>query len=102
MEKIPAASNPLMGIVKIHAQRRLMVIPHLTADKRFVAPTPIIHPAIVCVELTGILRDSVRKSVIAPDVSAATPSNGVTFVILVPIVFMIFHPPLIVPNPIAV
>ena len=96
-----AAIKPLIGIVRIQAQRRLTVTPHRTADNRFVAPTPIIEPVMVWVVLTGILKCSVRKRVIAPAVSAATPSNGVTFVIRVPIVFTIFHPPLIVPNPIA-
>ena len=61
------------------------------------APTPIMDPAMVCVLLTGIFNDSVINSVMAPAVQAATPSNGVTFVILVPIVFTIFQPPLSVP-----
>ena len=58
-------------------------------------------PAIVCVVLTGILRASVKNNVRAPAVSAATPSKGVTFVIRVPMVFMIFQPPVNVPNAIA-
>ena len=77
----------LIGIVRIQAQSKLTVIPHLTAETLFVNPTPIIAPVTVCVVETGILNCSVIKSVIAPAVSAATPSNGVTFVILVPIVF---------------
>ena len=96
-----AASNALTGMVKIHAHKRFTVTPHLTADKRLVAPTPIIDPVIVCVVLTGIFSASVTNKVMAPAVSAATPSNGVTLVILVPMVFTIFHPPLIVPNAIA-
>ena len=56
----------------------------------------------VCVVLTGIFKYSVRYNVKAPAVSAITPSKGVTLVILVPIVFTIFHPPDIVPNEIAV
>ncbi len=98
---IPAASNALTGIVKIHAHKRFTVIPHLTADSRLVAPTPMIEPAIVCVLLTGIFKASVINKVTAPAVSAATPSNGVTFVMRVPIVLMIFHPPLNVPSAIA-
>ena len=97
IEYTPAASNPLTGIVKIHAQKRFTVTPQRTAEKRFVAPTPIMEPVIVCVVLTGIFNVSVTNKVIAPAVSAATPSKGVTFVILVPIVFTIFQPPLIVP-----
>jgi hypothetical protein len=42
------------------------------------------------------------NKVIAPAVSALTPSNEVTFVILVPIVLIIFQPPLIVPNAMAI
>ena len=102
MLKIPAASKALIGMVRIQAQRRLIVTPHRTADKRFVAPTPIMEPVMVCVVLTGIFRASVTNNVMAPAVSAATPSNGVTLVILVPMVFTIFHPPLIVPRPMAV
>ena len=97
-----AAISALIGMVMIHAHRRLTVTPQRTADSRLVAPTPIIAPAMVWVVLTGILRCSVTKSVMAPAVSAATPSNGVTLVIRLPMVFTIFHPPLNVPNAIAV
>ena len=102
MKKISAANNPLIGIVNIHAHNKLTVTPQRTADKRLVAPTPIIEPVMVCVVLTGILKCSVINKVIAPAVSAATPSSGVTFVMRVPIVFTIFHPPLMVPKPIAI
>src|SRR5215217_9019354 len=97
-----AANAPLTGIVKIQAQSRFTVTPHLTADNRLVAPTPIIEPVMVWVVLTGIFSASVTNKVIAPAVSAATPSKGVTLVIRVPMVLIIFHPPLIVPKPIAV
>ena len=46
-------------------------------------------------------KDVVRNIVTAPAVSAHTPSNGVTFVMRVPIVFTILHPPVIVPKAIA-
>src|SRR3982751_6377541 len=101
MEYTPAANSPLTGIVRIHAHKRFTVTPQRTAESRLVAPTPIIAPVIVCVVLTGIFKFSVANKVMAPAVSAATPSNGVTFVILVPIVLMILQPPLIVPKPIA-
>src|SRR4051812_39111583 len=90
-----------MGMVRIHAHIRLTVTPQRTAERRLVAPTPIIEPVMVCVVLTGIPRDSVRYSVIAPAVSAATPSRGVTLVMRDPIVLTIFQPPLMVPRPIA-
>ena len=96
------ASSPLMGMVNTQAQMRLMVTPQRTADRRLVAPTPMMEPVMVCVVLTGIFRDSVTKSVMAPAVSAATPSKGVTLVIRLPMVFTIFQPPLMVPRAIAV
>ena len=95
-----AAINAEIGIVIIQAHNRLIVTPHLTALKRLVAPTPIMEPVIVCVVDTGILKCSVKNKVMAPAVSAATPSKGVTLVIFVPMVFTIFQPPLIVPKPI--
>lgn len=98
---MPAASKPLTGMVSIQAQRRFTVTPQRTADKRLVAPTPMMDPVIVCVVETGIPICPVKNKVNAPAVSAATPSNGVTLVILVPIVFTIFHPPLMVPKPMA-
>ncbi len=98
---MPAASKPLTGMVKIQAHKRFTVTPQRTADKRLVAPAPIILPVMVCVVETGIPACPVKNKVKAPAVSAATPSNGVTLVIFVPIVFTIFHPPLIVPIPIA-
>ncbi len=50
----------------------------------------------------GNAHFSVIKRVMAPAVSALTPSSGFTFVIRVPMVFTIFHPPLRVPNAIQV
>ena len=41
------ARSPLTGIVSTHAVMRLLVTPQRTADKRLVAPTPIIAPVIV-------------------------------------------------------
>ena len=92
----------LTGIVSIHAHSRLMVTPHRTAESLLVAPTPMMEPAMVWVVLTGMPSFSVINNVIAPAVSALTPSSGVTFVIRVPIVLTIFHPPLSVPNAIQV
>ena len=96
-----AANNAEIGMVRIHAHSKFTVTPQRTADNLFVAPPPIIEPVMVCVVLTGIFKASVTNKVMAPAVSAATPSKGVTFVILVPIVFTIFQPPLMVPNAIA-
>ncbi len=99
---MPIAIKALTGMVKIHAHIKLTVTPQRTADKRLVAPTPIMAPVIVCVVLTGMPKPSVRIRVAAPAVSAQTPTRGVTFVMRVPIVFTIFQPPLMVPSAMAV
>ena len=88
-------------MVMIHAQMMLMVKPHLTADRRFVRPTPMIDPVIVWVVDTGMPKYWVKNKVIAPAVSALTPSRGVILVIRDPIVFTILHPPDMVPKAIA-
>src|SRR5690606_14393534 len=93
------ATRAEIGMVSIQAQSSLMVTPQRTADTRLVAPTPMILPVMVCVVETGIPKNSDKYSVIAPEVSAATPSREVTLVIFDPIVFTIFQPPLIVPSP---
>src|SRR5574344_586408 len=97
----PIPRRALMGIVKTHAQSRLTVTPQRTAESRLTAPTPMILPLMTCVVLTGTLRTSVIKSVIAPAVWAQKPSTGVILVILLPIVFIIFQPPVIVPKAMA-
>ena len=88
-------------MVMIQAQMRLMVTPHLTAEIRLLKPTPMIDPVKVWVVETGIPNCSVISRVTAPAVSALTPSSGVILVILVPMVFTIFQPPLMVPKAIA-
>jgi len=65
-------------MVRTHAQRRLTVTPHRTADTRLVSPTPIIDPVMVCVVDTGIPKWSVMNKVTAPAVSALTPSKAFT------------------------
>ncbi len=89
---ISAASTALTGMVSIQAQTRLTVTPQRTADSRLVAPTPTMAPVMVWVVLTGIPRVWVRKRVMAPAVSAQTPSRGLTLVIRVPMVFTIRQP----------
>ena len=56
---MPAAKSPLTGIVRIQAIIRLLVTPQRTAERRLVAPTPMIAPVMVCVVLTGIFSISV-------------------------------------------
>ena len=45
-----------MGKVRIQAATMFLATPHLTAERRQVAPTPIIAPLMQWVVLTGIPR----------------------------------------------
>jgi len=65
-------------MVNIQAHIRFTVTPQRTALNRLVAPTPIMAPVIVCVVLTGAPKLAAVKRVMAPAVSAHTPSKGVT------------------------
>src|SRR5664280_2917416 len=69
------------GMVSNHAQKILVVTPHLTAETPFLAPAPIIAPVITCVVLTGIPKCVAVKRVMAPADSAQNPSNGLSLVI---------------------
>src|SRR5262252_10059052 len=86
----------------IHAHTMRPASPHRTAESRCVAPTPTIEPVIVCVVLTGMPKWVAIRIAAAPPVSAQNPPTGRSFVILVPIVFTIRHPPNNVPSEIAV
>src|SRR6185503_17322579 len=97
-----AAMIPAAGIVTIHAHTILPANPQRTADKRCVAPTPTIAPVIVCVVLTGMPKCVAIVIASAPPVSAQNPPTGRSFVIRVPIVFTMRHPPNKVPREIAV
>ena len=89
------------GIVRIQAQTIRPATPHLTAERRRVAPTPTIAPVIVCVVETGIPVNVAPKRVAAPAVSAQKPPTGFSFVIFDPIVWTIRQPPESVPSPMA-
>lgn len=88
----------LTGMVSSQAVSSSSVTPQRTAESLFTDPTPMMLPVITCVVLTGIFISSVRKRVSEPAVCVQNPSNGVIFVILLPIVFMIFQPPDMVPT----
>lgn len=49
IQAIPAAA----GMVMIHAQTMFLAMPHRTALKRWMLPTPAMDPAITCVVETG-------------------------------------------------
>ena len=76
-------------------------MPHRTADRRRVAPTPTMAPVMVCVVLTGMPSAVAVNSDTAPAVSAAKPPTGCSCVIFEPIVWMMRQPPDSVPSAIA-
>src|SRR5213594_4053759 len=86
------------GIVMIHAQKILRATPHRTADKRFVAPTPMIAEAITWVVLTGIPASALLASAMPPPVSAEKPCQGRKCVTRCDIVRTIRQPPKNVPS----
>jgi len=61
------------GRVNIQAQTIRPTIPHLTADIRLVAPTPIMDVEITCVVLTGMPICEALKMISDAVVSAAKP-----------------------------
>src|SRR5512143_896563 len=91
-----------MGIVKIQAQTMFAEIPQRTAERRRVAPTPMMAPAMEWVVETGTLSAVNARMRTPPAVSAAKPSTGRSFVILDPIVFTMRQPPEMVPREMAV
>src|SRR2546427_8080068 len=86
------------GIVMIHAQTIRRATPHRTADRRFVAPTPIIAEANTWVVLTGMPARAVLASAIPPAVSAEKPCQGRSAVTRCDIVRTIRQPPNNVPR----
>ena len=87
--------------MKIHALTMRPATPHRTAEKREIAPTPMIEPLIVWVVLTGMPPMAVPMSVTAPAVSAEKPPTGRSLVIRMPMVFTMRQPPARVPRPMA-
>ena len=61
------------GSVKIHARSIFLASPHLTAENRFVAPTPMMAVVMTWVVLTGRPKWLDTMIVAAADVSAANP-----------------------------
>ena len=97
-----APISALTGIVSTQAVTMSIDTPHLTAERRLTEPTPIILPEMTWVVETGILNICDTAIASEPAVCAQNPSTGVILVILLPMVFMILHPPDMVPIAIAV
>lgn len=90
------------GNVTIHARTMLPAIPHFTADALFAVPAPIIEVVMTCVVLTGAPKNVISSIDNAEAVCAAKPDAGCNFVTPLPMVFMIFQPPIEVPSAITV
>ena len=88
----------MRGIVRTQAQTMVPATPQRTAVRRCVAPTPTMAPVIVWVVLTGMPASDAPMIATAAAVSAQNPPIGRSFVILVPMVLTIRHPPAIVPS----
>jgi hypothetical protein len=89
---VSIAKTAERGIVKTQAQRIFLATPHLTAEKPFTEPTPMIEPVMVCVVLTGMPHMDASDIVIPEAVSALNPPKGVSLVTRIPRVLMTFHP----------
>src|SRR5438477_12184900 len=88
-------------MVRNHAHTTLPATPHLTAESRWVEPTPTMAPVIVWVVETGIPWAAVKNSVAAAALSALAPPTGWSLVMRDPIVCTIRHPPDSVPRAMA-
>src|SRR6476659_8503962 len=88
-------------MVRIHAYTIRPATPHRTAENRCAAPTPTMAPVIVWVVETGMPQCEAARTAPAAPVSAQKPENGFNFVIRVPIVRTIRHPPVSVPRALA-
>src|SRR5206468_12074773 len=89
------------GMVRIHAHTTRPATPHLTAEMRWVVPTPTMAPVIVCVVDTGMPAWAVKNRVAAAALSAHMPCTGWSRVIREPIVWTIRQPPNAVPTAMA-
>src|SRR5438270_13275276 len=93
--------SALSGMVSTQAITMFPATPQRTAEMRLLAPTPMMQALMQWVVDTGKPKWLAPKIVMAPEVSAAKPCNGVMRMIFVPIVLMILLPPAIVPSAIA-
>ena len=96
-----AEKTAVIGMVNTHAHTMLLATPHFTLFNLREAPTPIIVVVIIWVVLTGALKNVAHKITSAAPVCAAKPFTGVSFVIPLPMVLIIFLPPIEVPIAIA-
>jgi len=89
---------PQAGKVKSQVNTIFLAIPHRTAERRLVAPTPIIEVLTQCVVLTGIPKCEATSITVAADALAANPLTGRKVVIFNPNVSITRFPPIAVPR----
>src|SRR4030042_3345280 len=88
------------GKVIIQVRTMLRATPQRTAEKRRVAPTPMIDVLIQWVVLKGMPKREANKMAIPPELVAAKPCTDSSLVILKPTVRIMRQPPKAVPIPI--
>ena len=92
--------TPAPGRVSTQAATRVLGTFQLTAPRDLADPTPVMLPAIICVELIGIPKKLAQRMTSDAVASAANPWMGSIFVIENPMVWMMRKPPDAVPRPI--
>ena len=97
-DAISQPRRPQAGKVKIQVHTIFRAIPHLTAERRLVAPTPIIAVLMQCVVLTGIPKCEATSMTLAAETLAANPWTGRNVVIFNPSVRITRRPPIAVPK----
>lgn len=91
----------MAGMVKIQAWNMPLATIHLTDLNLLAEPTPKIVEPITWVVLKGKPNLEAASIIVAAEVSAAKPWIGVSWVNLVPMVWIILQPPKAVPKAIA-
>ena len=92
------APRAVIGIVIIQANTILWAVLQRTEENRLAEPTPIMEEEMTWVVLTGNLSKVAIIIIVADEKSAAKPLAGSSFMIRVPIVLIILHPPMDVPK----
>lgn len=89
---------PAAGIVSIHDKRINLSIGQCVPLQPLTRPVPAMAPVTVCVVDTGTPNSVAARIIAAALVSAVHPRKLFNFVILLPMVWTIRHPPARVPK----
>lgn len=96
------AIKPEAGMVMIQVITMFLTNPHLTAESLWDEPDPIMAVEMTWVVLMGVPKSDMPAMTTAAEVSAENPCTGCNLNTLLPMVLITFHPPMLVPNPMAV